>query len=163
MDPAVVTRLRLAASNPWVVDAALAGALSIMAQVQLPVHSPWWVRVAMLATTGSLAWRRAAPFPVSTAVAACVALMGLTPDPPSVFGEYLAVMLAAFTVAERCRLRDAAAGLGALLAGIVAHDWRSTQFGECRGSSATARSPSSSGWSAAPSTSSVPAPTGPRH
>ncbi|NYG07899.1 signal transduction histidine kinase [Phycicoccus badiiscoriae] len=133
MDPAVVTRMRLAASNPWVVDGALAGALSVVAQVQLPGHSPWWVRVAMLATTASLAWRRAAPLPVSVAVAGSVAIMGLTADPPSVFGEYLAVMLAAFTVAECCRLRDAAAGLGVLLAGIVAHDWRSQQFGGLSG------------------------------
>nr|WP_272955502.1 histidine kinase [Pedococcus badiiscoriae] len=42
-------------------------------------------------------------------------------------------MLAAFTVAECCRLRDAAAGLGVLLAGIVAHDWRSQQFGGLSG------------------------------
>jgi signal transduction histidine kinase len=42
-------------------------------------------------------------------------------------------MLAAFTVAEACRLRVAVAGLLVLLAGIVAHDWHSQEFGGLSG------------------------------
>jgi hypothetical protein len=69
-------RTRLAASDPRVLDGCLALALSVMAQVQLQVHSPWWVRIARLLTTGSLAWRRKAPLLVATVVASSVALMG---------------------------------------------------------------------------------------
>jgi signal transduction histidine kinase len=70
---------------------------------------------------------------VTVAVAASVAVMGLSANPPSVFGEYLAVMLIAFTLAERYSLLPAAGGLLLLIAGIVAHDWRSPQFGGLAG------------------------------
>jgi signal transduction histidine kinase len=104
-----------------------------MAQVQLPASASGWLRAALLVTTGSLAWRRRATPVVTVAVAASVAVMGLSANPPSVFGEYLAVLLTAFTLAERYALLQAAGGLLLLIAAIVAHDWRSPQFGGLSG------------------------------
>ena len=134
MDATVVTgRARLVLADHRLVDAILALALSVMAQVQLPTGASTWLRAAMLVTTGSLAWRRQAPMVVTGAVAASVAVMGLSGNPPSVFGEYLAVMLAAYTVAESCDLAPAIGGLVMLIAGIVAHDWQSPEFGGLSG------------------------------
>lgn len=130
---AVGSRARLALTDRRLVDASLAVVLTVMAQVQLPADAAPWVRAAMLATTGSLAWRRTATALVTVTVAASVAVMGLSADPPSVFGEYLAVMLAAFTVGESYPLPMAIAGLLVLLAGIVGHDWRSPQYGGVSG------------------------------
>jgi len=129
MNSAVLgVRARLVASDRRIVDGAVAAALSVMAQVQLPATAHWWVRTLMLVATAALAWRRQQPLVVAATVAVAVGLMGLATNPPSVFGEYLAVMLAAYTVAERCALPKAVAGLGFLLAGIVGHDWRSPQY-----------------------------------
>ena len=104
-----------------------------MAQAQLAASTAWWLRLLMAVTTGVLVARRRSPFGVALAVALAVGAMGLSSDPPSVFGEYLAVMLAAYTVAERCRIEVAAAGGALLLGGIVAHDWQSPVYGSASG------------------------------
>lgn len=126
-------RWRTLVADVWVVDGLLAVALTVLAQAQVPVDVPIWMRTALVVTTGALAWRRHRPLVVTTAVAASVALMAFSSEPPSVFGEYLAVMLAAYTVAERRALAAAAAGLVILIAGIVVHDWRSSEFGGLSG------------------------------
>lgn len=134
MDAAAIgARVRVVAADRRVGDTGAAVVLTVMAQVQLPATAPAWIRAAMLVTTGSLAWRRRATAVMTFAVAGSVAVMGLGSNPPSVFGEYLAVMLAAFTLAERYSLLPAAGGLLVLIAGIVAHDWRSPQFGGVSG------------------------------
>jgi signal transduction histidine kinase len=130
---ALAARSRDIVSNRRLVDAAAAVALTVMAQVQLPNSASSWLRAAMFVTTGSLAWRRQATMLVTATVAASVATMGLSTHPPSVFGEYLAVMLAAYTVADACQLPMAVGGLLLLIAGIVAHDWRSPEFGGVSG------------------------------
>lgn len=129
----MAARVRLVVRDPRLVDIALAVALTVMAQLQLPAGTTTLVRAAMLVTTGCLALRRRAPLLVTGVVAASVALMGVTANPPSVFGEYLAVMLASFTVAEQCSLPMALSGLLLLIAGIVGHDWQSPQFGGLSG------------------------------
>jgi len=128
MQATVEARLRGLAGDARAVDAGIAGVLTVLAQLQMPASTPWWVRVLMVVATATLAWRRRAPVPVCAVVAAAVGLMGVAENPPSVFGAYLAVMLAAYTVAERCRLELAVAGGLLLLAGIVAHDWHSPEF-----------------------------------
>jgi signal transduction histidine kinase len=130
---AVQGRLRHVVADARAVDAALAAVLTVLAQVQVAASTPWWVRLLMVMVTAPLAGRRRAPLAVTAVVAAAVSLMGFADDPPSVFGAYLAVMLAAFTVAERCRLEPAAAGGLLLLGGIVGHDWHSPEFGGLSG------------------------------
>jgi signal transduction histidine kinase len=126
-------RVGALAANAQVVDALIAAALTALAQAQLLAATAWWLRLLMLVATGALAWRRWSPLTVAATVAAAVAVMGLSSDPPSVFGEYLAVMFATFTVAERCRLELAALGGALLLGGIVAHDWQSPEYGSVGG------------------------------
>jgi signal transduction histidine kinase len=130
---AISVRARVVVADRRLVDAGLAVVLTVMAQVQLPASASVGLRAAMLVTTASLAWRRRATAAVTVAVAVSVAVMGLSANPPSVFGEYLAVMLASFTLAERYTLLPAAGGLLLLIAGIVAHDWRSPEFGGASG------------------------------
>jgi len=124
----VLSQARSLAADRRLVDGTLALLLTVMAQGQLPSGTSSWVRAAMLVTTGALAWRRQAPLLVAATVAASVAAMGLSTDPPSVFGEYLAVMLASYTVAEQSPLPTAVGGLLLLILGIVGHDWRSPEF-----------------------------------
>jgi signal transduction histidine kinase len=125
--------VRQIANDVRLADGVIAVALSVMAQAQLPLATSWWLRAAMLVVTGAVAARRQSALGVTAIVAAGVALMGFGANPPSVFGEYLAVMLAAFTVAERCSL--VAAGCGGLLlaAGVVGHDWNSPEYGTAAG------------------------------
>lgn len=125
MDPQALAR-RLAA-QPWVLDTALAAALTLLAQVQVGAVSAV-DRLLLLVVTGVVVVRRRAPLATSLVVAAGVALMALTPDQPSVFGEYLALMLAAYTAAERCRLRLAILGGLAMVAGVVVHDLASVDY-----------------------------------
>jgi signal transduction histidine kinase len=133
MAAAAMARVRVLVADWRAVDAVVAVSLTVMAQLQLPSGTAAWMRAAMLVTTSTLAWRRRAPLWVTVVVAGSVAVMGFSANPPSVFGEYLAVMLAAFTVAERCRWPVALGGLLVLIGGIVAHDWRSPEFGGVSG------------------------------
>jgi signal transduction histidine kinase len=121
-------------TRPFVVDVAIAAVLSVMGQVQvIQQHASAPMCLAIAAVTVPLAWRRRFPLLVCAAVGLAAASMIATDKPPSVFGEYLAIMLAGFTVAERCRTRDAVAGALFLAAGVVAHDWHSTEYGSPSG------------------------------
>src|SRR6266496_103642 len=70
----------------------------------------------------------AEPLLVDAAIAPAAALMALTPQQPSVFGEYLAFILVAYTVAERLRLSLAVLAGLVMAGGILAHDTASTDF-----------------------------------
>lgn len=129
----------VSASMPWLqrharyVDAVMAGLLSVLAQIQVPSGTPGWVRASLLLATAAVGWRRARPFSACLVVAVGVGMMAFTDDPPSVFGEYLAVLVIAFTVSERLPIRGAVAG-GLLLAlGVIAHDWQSPEYGGVAG------------------------------
>jgi signal transduction histidine kinase len=115
------------------LDVAIALAVTVMAQAQLPGDTSAWIRLAMLVVTLALVLRRRHPLLTAVLVALGVGVMGLEPDAPSVFGEYLAVLVAAFTVAERSALPGAVAGGLVLAAGVVAHDWRSQEYGGVAG------------------------------
>ena len=114
--------------RPQLVDAAIAVVLTVMAQAQAGGSTPLVDRLLLLVVTGAVAWRRRAPFVASMVVSATIAAMALTPEQPSVFGEYLAVMLTAYTVAERCELPLAVLGGVALVGGVVAHDLASPVY-----------------------------------
>ena len=115
------------------VDAVITVVVTALAQGQLAPETRTWVRLAMLGVTLVVVLRRRAPLLTSSVVAFGVGLMGLQPDAPSVFGEYLAVLVVAFTVAERCALRGAIGGGLLLAAGVFAHDWRSQEYGGVAG------------------------------
>lgn len=111
-----------------VIDGAIALVLTAMAQVQAGWSVSLIDRVLLLIVTGTVAWRRRVPLTTSLVAAAAAALMAVTPQQPSVFGEYLAVMLIAYTVAERCRLSLAIVCGVAMAAGVVAHDLASPDY-----------------------------------
>src|SRR3954468_1932371 len=119
--------------HPWLVDASLALALTLLAQVELASGTPWGVRAAVLVGTGVVAARSVAPMTMAAVASAAIASMGLASDPPSVFGLYLAVMLISFSVAAALPwARAVAAGL-LLAGGIVLHDIGSPRFGSPAG------------------------------
>jgi len=116
-----------------VLDTGLALLITAMAQGQLDGDTAGWVRAAMLVVTLVTMLRRRDPLPTALVVATGVGVMGLQANAPSVFGEYLAVLLVAFTVAEQLILLEAVAGGLLLAAGVVAHDLRSDQYGSLPG------------------------------
>jgi signal transduction histidine kinase len=115
-------------AEPLAVDTAIAVALTVLAQIQVGADVSAVDRLLLLVVTGVVALRRKAPLLTALVVAGAVALMAITPQQPSVFGEYLALMLTAYTVAERCRLRVAVLAGLALAAGIVVHDLASSDY-----------------------------------
>jgi signal transduction histidine kinase len=122
------------APPPFALDAGVAAVLSVMAEVQAAQqHVSWPVSLALAGVTVPVAWRRRSPVLVCAAVGLAAASMVATRQPPSVFGEYLAIMLAGFTVAERCTAGGAVVGGLFLIAGVVGHDWHSTEFGSPAG------------------------------
>jgi signal transduction histidine kinase len=116
-----------------VADTGLALVVTALAQGQLDGDTAVWVRLAMLAVTSAIVFRRRAALLTALVVAAGVGVMGLQANAPSVFGEYLAVLIVAFTVAEQLALGEAVAGGLLLAAGVVAHDLRSDQYGDLAG------------------------------
>jgi signal transduction histidine kinase len=130
-------RIKGAAIRTWSADgragdAALAIALTAMSQAQLPAGETPWVRLSLLVIL-VLAVRRRWPFGSALVLAGVLALEGLSADPPANFGLYLAVMLAAFTVACECELSTAISAGLALAAGVVAHDVNSADYGSAAG------------------------------
>src|SRR4051794_25205415 len=99
-----------------------------MSQVQAGSGTSIANRLLLLTVTAAVAWRRRAPLLTCVAVSIGVAAMALTDNPISVFGEYFAVLLAAYTVAERCQLLPAVAGGAMLATGIVVHDLASREY-----------------------------------
>ena len=124
----VAATARRLANQPLLVDSMIAVVLTIIAQGQAGGSLSLVDRLLLLVVTGAVAFRRRAPFVTSLVVATAIAAMALTPQQPSVFGEYLAVMLTAYTVAERCEASRAVLGGLALVAGIVAHDLASRDY-----------------------------------
>jgi signal transduction histidine kinase len=117
--------------SSFAVDSAIAAVLTVVTQVQIGPSQPE-AHVAMLLTL-SLAFRRRAPLAVAVLAGAAAAAQGLGADPPSVFGEYVAITLVAYTAAAEEPLARAVAGLAAISAGIVLHDIPSRQYGSAGG------------------------------
>jgi signal transduction histidine kinase len=110
-----VRRPHRSAPRGWVADAALAGLLVVLAQIEVwsradATDSPL-VAVAALAMTLPLAWRRRAPIAVATVVMATLTVSSLAWDTPdkTVFPT-AAVVLATYSVGAYCELRRALVG-----------------------------------------------------
>lgn len=121
-------RVRASVAEPLFLDGAIALVLTVMAQGQAGWSMSVIDRLLLIVMTCAVIARRRFVFWTALTVAAAAALMALTPQQPSVFGEYLAVILIAFTVAERLRLSLAIAGWAAIAGGILAHDLASTDY-----------------------------------
>ncbi len=124
--PALRTR-----QAPLVLDGLVALVLTVVTQVQIGASRPA-AHAAMLLTL-ALAFRRRAPLAVAVLAGAAVAAQGLAVQPPSVFGEYVAITLAAYTVAAEATLGRALAGLTAIVAGVVLHDIPTPEYGTAGG------------------------------
>lgn len=111
------------------LDVGVALVLTVVAQVQVPADTALWVRLSLLVATGGVAFRRVRPLLATATVSLGVGVMAFSQAPPSVFGEYVAVLVMAFTVAERLPLARALLGALLLALGVVAHDWNSQEFG----------------------------------
>jgi signal transduction histidine kinase len=117
---------------PSLLDVLLAVALAVLAQAQLPSGTALWVRFSLLGIL-ALGVRRAQPLVSTLVLAGAVAIQGLSEEPPSNFALFLAVMLAAFTVAAECEIAGALLGGITLAAGVVAHDVNSVDYGSAAG------------------------------
>lgn len=123
--------MRLPRVNPLLADGAIAVALTILTQAEIGASRP--AAHIALAITLPLTFRRRAPLAVALVVAAAAALQGLTANPPSEFGEYVAITLAVYTVAADAPIRPAVLGLAGVAVAIVLHDLRSDQYGSASG------------------------------
>jgi signal transduction histidine kinase len=99
-----------------VADAALAGLLACLAQVEIwtvgdPDGPRPLVAAIALVMTLSLAWRRRAPIAVASVVMAALAVLALASNTPDVtVFPIAAVVLAMYSVAAHCELRGALVG-----------------------------------------------------
>jgi signal transduction histidine kinase len=118
-----------AARRPaWLPDVVLAAALTVFAQLDLrfgidgstPYGSPVAVAVCTLVATGALAWRRRAPLATALVVAAAVAGPQLvTVLTISLWGDFVPLLVAAYSVARYAGLRRAAVGVLAVAAAFA--------------------------------------------
>src|SRR3954469_10912579 len=110
-------------------DVALAVAVTVFAQLDLrldldnstPFGPPWAAAVCTLVATGALAFRRRAPLATALTVAAAVAGPELfTVLTISLWGDFVPLLVAAYSVARYADRRQAIAGVGAIaVAGVV--------------------------------------------
>lgn len=122
---------RVVRVDAFVVDAAIAVALTALTQFQIGASHP--AAHAALLLTLTLAFRRRVPLAVAMLVSAAAAAQGLAANPPSVFGEYVAITLAVYTVAANSVLWRAGLGGLAIAVGIVLHDLPSREYGSAGG------------------------------
>jgi signal transduction histidine kinase len=109
-------------------DVALAIALTVFAQLDLrldldnstPFGPPWAVAVCTLVATGALAFRRRAPLASALTVAAAVAGPQLvTVLTISLWGDFVPLLVAAYSVARHADRQRAAAGVLAITTAFV--------------------------------------------
>ena len=123
---AIVSRFRELPSE--VVDAGLAAALLLVVGVQVAGDRPDASLALYLAFTAGailpLGWRRRAPLAVAALSAGAVAAQALVAEPAVTFGEFLAVLIATYSVAAHAPVGQAA--LGALLSflAVGVHTYR---------------------------------------
>jgi signal transduction histidine kinase len=122
---------RRAALPVDVLDAALAAATLGMVGVQLAWEPPDAALYRYLAfsplITLPLAWRRRAPLRVVAVVAAALVAQALVAEPAIAFGEFLAVMLASYSVAAHAPRSQAAVGAVLALAAVGIHTMSSDE------------------------------------
>lgn len=123
---------RVTAIDSRVLDWIAAVVLTVATQLQIPADSGPAGHAALLLTL-AVGFRQRWPLAVAALSAVAVALQGLADNPPSVFGEYVALTLIIYTVAaHEPRARAIAGGL-LIVAGIVLHDLPSSEYGTASG------------------------------
>src|SRR3954470_25077557 len=117
------TGRELPARSALLTDVALAVALTVFAQLDLRLDldnstafgPQWAVSLCTLVATGALAFRRLAPLATALTVAAAVAAPELfTVLTISLWGDFVPLLVAAYSVARYADRRRAAAGLLAI-------------------------------------------------
>jgi signal transduction histidine kinase len=128
--PSVVDRLT--ALDSRALDWVAAVVLTVITQVQIPADSGPAGHAALLLTL-AVGFRQRWPLSVAALSAVAVAVQGCADNPPSVFGEYVALTLIIYTVAAHEPLGRALAGGLLIVAGIVLHDLPSAEYGTASG------------------------------
>ena len=123
---------RVAKLDARVLDYALALVLTVLAQVEIPASAGAAGHAALLLTL-AVGIRRRWPLGVAALTAIAASVQGLADNPPSVFGEYVAITLVVYTVAAHESLAPAIAGGLLVVAGIVLHDLPSPDYGTASG------------------------------
>jgi signal transduction histidine kinase len=123
---------RVTVLDERVVDWTLAVVLTVLTQIQIPSDSGPAAHAALLLTL-AVGIRRRWPLGVAVLTAIAVAVQGLADNPPSVFGEYVAITLIVYTVAAHVPLAAAIFGGILIAAGIVLHDLPSSEYGSASG------------------------------
>jgi signal transduction histidine kinase len=123
---------RMAAIDSRALDWIAAVVLTVLTQVQIPADSGPAGHAALLLTL-AVGFRQRWPLAVAALAAVAVAVQGFADNPPSVFGEYVALTLIIYTVAAHEPLGRAIAGGLLIVAGIVLHDLPSAEYGTASG------------------------------
>jgi signal transduction histidine kinase len=124
---------RLVALPAEIVDAALAAALLLLVGVQVAGEPPDGSLALYLAfapaITLPLAWRRRVPLVVVLVCSLALAAQALVAEPAVSFGEFLAMMLATYSVAAHCPLARAVVGALAAFAAVGVHSLQQPDAG----------------------------------
>jgi signal transduction histidine kinase len=121
--PAILQRLLALPAE--IVDAAVAAGLLLLVGAQVAGQPPDGSLVAYVAfapaITLPLAWRRRAPLAVALVCSIALVAQALIAEPAMSFGEFLAMLLATYSVAAHCSLDRAVVGGLAAFAAVGVH------------------------------------------
>ncbi|MGI8606565.1 MAG: sensor histidine kinase [Gaiellaceae bacterium] len=124
---------RLRALPSDVVDAGVAAGLLLLVGAQVAGEPPDGSLAAYLALalaiTLPLVWRRRAPLAVVAVVSAALVAQALVAEPAVSFGEFLAMLLATYSVAAHASLARAAAGAVVAFAAVGVHSLQQQDAG----------------------------------
>jgi signal transduction histidine kinase len=124
---------RLRALPPDLVDAAVAAGLLLLVGAQVAGEPPDGSLALYLvfapAITLPLVWRRRAPFAVVALASAALMAQALVAEPAISFGEFLAMLLATYSVAAHSSLGRAAAGGLVAFAAVGVHSLQQPDAG----------------------------------
>ena len=116
---------RLRALPPDLLDAALAAGLLLLVGAQVAGEPPDGSLALYLvfapAITLPLVWRRRAPLAVVAVISAALVAQALVAEPAVSFGEFLAMLLATYSVAAHSSLERAAVGGVVAFAAVGVH------------------------------------------
>ncbi|MFL5893490.1 MAG: sensor histidine kinase [Thermoleophilaceae bacterium] len=132
MDWAFARLEKLTNLDTRTLDYALALVLTVLAQIEIPASAGAAGHAALLLTL-AVGIRRRWPLAVAGLTAIAASVQGLADNPPSVFGEYVAITLVTYTVAAHESMWPALAGGLLIVAGIVLHDLPSPEYGSASG------------------------------
>ena len=124
---------RLVALPAEIVDAALAAGLLLLVGAQVAGEPPDGSLALYLAfapaITLPLAWRRRFPLTVVLVCSIALTAQALAAEPAVSFGEFLAMLLATYSVAAHCPLKRALAGALAAFAAVGVHSLQQADAG----------------------------------